>query len=313
MVSIIIPVYNREKYIEECIDSICASSYSDYEIIIIDDGSTDNTLDICYRLAKEEPRIKVLTMQHGGVSAARNSGIEEAKGEYIFFVDSDDVIHPLLMETLVSGMEKNGAGISGTNIVNVQEQNWTKVRERIEQDLGPGETTYQSHEVTLEAVFHSQTPINLIGGVMMRRDLIGDTRFCTDFFIGEDFYFIYQNLIKGAGAVFLKQKWYYCRLHEHNSSWDFDFLGYMNRFLRRKLVWESEEALGRNEYAKCQKQQAYSCCIKCIKAHKPYSEDSRKMRRVFRKHKKELFPIMTFKQKIRYYLYVYFPISSMFV
>ncbi len=313
MISIIIPIYNREKYIEECVQSICAQSYSDWEILLIDDGSTDRTLELCQKLADEEARIKVLQIKHAGVSAARNVGIEAAKGEYLFFLDSDDVIHPLLLEALVRGFEQSDAGIGGTAVVNVPEKYWDKVSEHVAQDVDPGVTTYQNHEETLEAVFHTWSPINVIGGVMIRRDLIGETRFRTDLFIGEDFYFIYENLIKGASTVFLKQKWYYCRHHEHNSSWNFDFSGYMNRFYRRELVWKSEEAFGRTEYAACQKRQAFGFCVACMRKHKPYSSDSRKMRKVLRAYKKELFPALKLKQKIGYYLYVYIPFSSLFV
>ena len=106
-VSVIIPVYNREQYVEECIQSLQKQTHQNMEIILIDDGSSDNTVQICSRMATEDPRILLLTMEHGGVSAARNKGLDTAKGKYIFFLDSDDVIHPLLLETLVEGMEKH--------------------------------------------------------------------------------------------------------------------------------------------------------------------------------------------------------------
>lgn len=105
-VSVIISVYNRENYIEECLLSVLEQSHKDFEIVLVDDGSTDNTLAICEALAEKEPRIKIIKGEHKGVSAARNLALDNAIGEYLFFLDSDDTIHPLLLEALVDGAEK---------------------------------------------------------------------------------------------------------------------------------------------------------------------------------------------------------------
>lgn len=313
LVSVIIPVYNREAYVGECVQSILAQSYSDFEVILIDDGSTDNTVKICRELAQEEPRIKLLVAEHRGVSAARNVGLDEAQGEYVFFIDSDDAIHPFLLETLVGGMREKNAGISGSRIANVPEAYWYKVKERIDERSGSASVSYQNHKETLHAIFCTESPLSEIGGVMFRRDLIGETRFKTDLYIGEDFYFIYQNLIKGADSVFLDKKWYYCRIHQNNSSWDFKFSGFHNRFYRRQLVWQSEESFGRTEYANRQKQQAFGMFVACVRKNKPYSVENQEMRRFIKCYKKTLFPSMTYKEKIRYYLYVFFPFTSKFV
>ena len=90
-ISIIVPVYNNESYLSECLCSVCSSD-RDFEIILIDDGSTDNSAIICDEYAKKDKRIKVFHKQNGGVSSARNYGIERATGEYIMFVDSDDIL-----------------------------------------------------------------------------------------------------------------------------------------------------------------------------------------------------------------------------
>lgn len=99
MVSIIIPVYNVEQYLRECVDSVLNQTCSDIEIILVDDGSTDQSGKICDEYAKMDSRIKVIHKKNGGVSEARNTGIEAASGERIIFVDSDDCIHPRLLES----------------------------------------------------------------------------------------------------------------------------------------------------------------------------------------------------------------------
>lgn len=92
--SIIIPVYNVEKYIEECINSVLSQNFSNLEIILVDDGSTDASASICDRYSKEDSRVKVIHKENGGLSDARNTGIEKAIGEYILFIDGDDYIAP---------------------------------------------------------------------------------------------------------------------------------------------------------------------------------------------------------------------------
>ena len=92
MISVIIPVYNVESYLDECIQSVVNQSYSDWECILVDDGSTDGSGDICDEWARKDVQIKVIHQKNGGVSNARNRGIEETKGEYIVFVDGDDSI-----------------------------------------------------------------------------------------------------------------------------------------------------------------------------------------------------------------------------
>lgn len=93
MISIIIPVYNTEKYLERCINSVLDSTYENFEILLVDDGSNDRSLEICRNYSDRDSRIRVFMQKsRGGVSSARNRGIEESLGEWIVFVDSDDVI-----------------------------------------------------------------------------------------------------------------------------------------------------------------------------------------------------------------------------
>lgn len=276
LISIIIPLYNRQDVIEECIRSVLDQSYQNFEIILIDDGSTDQTMAVCRDLAKDEPRIKLLAGEHAGVSTARNIGIEAAAGAFLFFLDSDDVIHPRLLETLVSSMMNSDAAISGTSVFNIWESHWSEAIQKHLCSSIPGDTVYLPHEKALHYFMTTPTPITLIGGVMMRRDLIGDTRFRTDLFIAEDYYFIYENLIKGASAVFLKPKWYYCRLHQHNSSWNYDFEGFWTRFHRWELVWKSEEAFGRTEYANAKKRAAFSVYLQCMRRQQFGSKEIKK-------------------------------------
>ena len=111
MLSIIIPIYNSEEKIERCVLSVLKQTYSDFELILIDDGSKDRSLDICHNLAKQDNRIRVYSHQNHGVSYTRNKGIDLAKGEYIQFIDSDDYIDEKMCQTLVNTIEKSNSDL----------------------------------------------------------------------------------------------------------------------------------------------------------------------------------------------------------
>lgn len=106
MISVVIPVYNVEKYLAECVDSVLNQSYTDYEIILVDDGATDSSGTMCDAYAQKDPRIRVIHQLNGGLSAARNTGLKAAQGEYVYFLDSDDYIEPQTLEHLVATAEK---------------------------------------------------------------------------------------------------------------------------------------------------------------------------------------------------------------
>ncbi|MCQ2520960.1 MAG: glycosyltransferase [Lachnospiraceae bacterium] len=100
MVSVIVPIYNVEKYLKKCVKSIINQTYSNIEIILVNDGSTDGCGDICDELAKQDDRIKVIHKENGGLSDARNCGIEASIGDWLVFIDGDDFIHPRMIERL---------------------------------------------------------------------------------------------------------------------------------------------------------------------------------------------------------------------
>ncbi|MCM3023157.1 glycosyltransferase [Heyndrickxia ginsengihumi] len=106
LVSVIIPVFNTELYLEECLNSIINQTYKNIEIIVINDGSTDNSLKLLEEYASKHSNIKVISQRNSGNSVARNKGIEESNGKYIYFLDSDDFLLPQAFENLIEKMEK---------------------------------------------------------------------------------------------------------------------------------------------------------------------------------------------------------------
>ncbi|AKL98105.1 glycosyltransferase family 2 protein [Endomicrobium proavitum] len=98
LISIIVPVWNVEKYLARCLDSVFAQTFKNFEIICVNDGSPDNSAEILEEYSKKDSRIRIINQENQGLSAARNSGMRKAKGKYIYFLDSDDFIHPQLLE-----------------------------------------------------------------------------------------------------------------------------------------------------------------------------------------------------------------------
>lgn len=107
--SIVIPIYNKEAYVEVCLKSLLEQDFQDFELIAVDDGSTDGSGDLCDRMAAKDQRIRVIHQKNGGVTAARRRGVEEARGRYIMFVDADDMLLPHAMRVLHTAIEETQA------------------------------------------------------------------------------------------------------------------------------------------------------------------------------------------------------------
>jgi len=121
-ISVIVPVYNIQEYLERCVHSICEQTYKNLEIILVDDGSTDGSGELCEKLAKEDDRIRVFHKKNGGSSSARNLGIREATGEYLGFIDSDDYVEPDMYELLADGIVRYGLEMSQISRDEVDEE-----------------------------------------------------------------------------------------------------------------------------------------------------------------------------------------------
>ena len=114
LVSIIVPVYNVKPYLNRCVDSLLGQSYQNMELLLVDDGSTDGSETLCDEYAAQDARVRVLHKKNGGLSDARNAGVDAAKGEYLSFVDGDDWVSPYYIENLYRALEQAGADFSAS-------------------------------------------------------------------------------------------------------------------------------------------------------------------------------------------------------
>lgn len=181
-ISVIVPVYNGEKTLKKCINSITAQTYGDTEIIIVDDGSADGSLQTAQQLARTHERITVLSAEHGGVSATRNIGIERARGEFISFVDCDDEIMPDMLAVMADTLVNGGADLAAVGIerINGGESAFVPYDEQ--------ETVFTDNAARLylkPMYFNSCSNKLYIASVIKERGI----HFCEDVYIGEDFLF----------------------------------------------------------------------------------------------------------------------------
>lgn len=135
LISIIVPIYNAEKYLGECVDSILGQTYENFELILVDDGSSDNSGKICDEYAAKHERIKVIHKENGGVSSARNTGLDNAKGEYITFVDSDDTIDKQYLELMYKRIIETDSDMCFCHFDRFDENEFVEYIEEIPEDL----------------------------------------------------------------------------------------------------------------------------------------------------------------------------------
>lgn len=158
MVSIVVPVYNMGEKLEKCIDSLIAQTYSNIEILLIDDGSTDNSFLVCQQLAQKDSRVKVFQTKNQGAGPARNYGIEQASGKYIYFPDADDYLEPNAIEILERNMSSNGCDLVVFGYKNVNQNGEVQGIKEYEPMVWEAEAVRKDYSdfITMEARYSIQ-------------------------------------------------------------------------------------------------------------------------------------------------------------
>lgn len=192
LISVIVPIYNSENTLEKCIDSLLCQTYDNLEIILVDDGSTDNSLDICMSYSEKHRNIKVISKPNGGVSSARNLGLDNASGDYYGFVDSDDYIDADMYSVLMENALANNADISQ---VMLYDYKWKgDSNEIITADNKAG------MKLLLKGVIFS-----CVYNKIYKAELFSDIRMNENMPIAEDFLCVYM-LVRKAGKIVISSK-----------------------------------------------------------------------------------------------------------
>lgn len=199
-ISIIVPVYNTEQYLCRCIDSVMAQTYTDFELLIIDDGSTDSSGTICDEYAAQDTRVRVFHKENGGVSSARNVGLDNARGEWITFVDSDDYIEENFLKSFEGNLDADLV-VGNTVLITFPTGKRTKhhcIPFGCYMDLGHFFSSYLSESI-----------LRVPWGKLYRTRRLSDLRFNESVQIGEDMLFNLQYFQKLLTILVLNE-----RMHE---------------------------------------------------------------------------------------------------
>ena len=199
MISIIVPVYNVENYLDRCMERLQNQTYGNLEIILVDDGSKDNSGALCDAYAKKDPRVKVLHKENGGVSSARNAGLDIAQGQFVAFVDADDWVAHNMFETLRENITTSGADCVFCSYYYAWDGGKReKVFQRAAGVVHREEGLKQLLQATKDHSGYNGFPWNKL----TRRDVIGALRFDTSVSVGEDALF-FTDVLHRCKTVYL--------------------------------------------------------------------------------------------------------------
>ena len=216
-ISVIIPIFNGEKYIEDCVQSLQNQSLSEFEIILINDGSKDNTANICNKLSEEDSRIKVIHQENSGVSVARNKGIKSAYGEYICFIDCDDYVDKDYLELLYNACVNNNVKISACCIESIKENKELISRKSLKEGI------YNCKQA-LEELFKFKNLNSGPCGKLFHKSLFDEELIFPNIRTYEDLLFVYKAIYKSKDIYFVENcKYYYI----HRSG-----VGAMDKFIK---------------------------------------------------------------------------------
>ena len=235
-ISIIIPIYNAEKYIDETIESVLKQTYSNIEVILVDDGSRDKSAEICAKYASKDKRVKYIYKENGGVSSARNRGLKEATGQYIGFMDADDIAEPDMYAILIDDMHKYEADIVsiGAGIYENGKQTGAF--------YGTNELTVMNREEALIALFSLRAINKGVWSKIFRRELVEGILYDESRSMYEDIYYLFEAFSRASRVVnhdILKYR--YIRHEESITSSKFNQKWFDTEYFTNKMKNESRQ------------------------------------------------------------------------
>lgn len=232
MISVIVPVYNSEKYLHRCIDSILAQTYTDFELLLIDDGSKDNSGKICDEYAAKDSRIRVFHKENGGVSSARNMGLDNAQGEWITFVDSDDWVENDAYISLDKNSDKD---IIINSFLMYYEGNFYK-----EGDISLYISSKKQKDDFLFKYLHTGL-LTTVCSKIYKKDIIGDIYFDKNVVVGEDTLFFLNVILRATQIQIIDSPYYIYRMFAPIDKYSLSIDASIHCMQK---LWDSYEKLG---------------------------------------------------------------------
>lgn len=250
MISVIVPIYNVEEFLSSCIESIINQTYKNLEIILINDGSKDSSGKICDKYAQIDKRIKVIHKVNGGVSSARNAGLDVSKGEYISFIDPDDYINLNMYEKMYNIIKNSKCDIVSCDYRQINEQGDSKDFFCLTED----KIIFDKNNL-VEQIFKYKNFDMVIFNKLYKASIFKDIRFPLNVNLGEDLRVLYPTIIKAKAVYCMKDVLYNKRVRKNSLTGNKNMEAYLSNVEEHELFLDNVKRDGILNY-----ENAYNAC-----------------------------------------------------
>ena len=247
LISIVIPVYNAEKYLEQCLNSIQNQTYKNFEVILVNDGSMDHSESICMDFVKVDTRFKYFTKVNGGASSARNFGLDYVLGDFITFIDADDWVDENHLEVLLNNIKENNSDMAVSSIKkfdNVRNFEFRVYSKQEKYLLNYNKLNREEFLVILPKLIHASNSYKIAVSKLFKKELVTDVRFDESIVYGEDLDFFFKLYNKVNSISYVDEVTYIYRLHDESFSSKFGQLHMEQELAIYKKMYERIEELG---------------------------------------------------------------------
>ena len=247
LISIVIPVYNAEKYLEQCLNSIKNQTYKNFEVILVNDGSIDHSESICMDFVKVDTRFKYFTKVNGGASSARNFGLDNVTGDYITFIDADDWVDENHLEVLINNIKDNNSDMAVSSIKKFDMSNNFHFRMYSNQEkylLNYNKLNREEFLVILPKLILANNSYKIAVSKLFKKELVSDIRFDESIIYGEDLEFFFKLYLNINSISYADEVTYIYRLHDESSSSKFGQLHMEQELAIYKKMYERIEEFG---------------------------------------------------------------------
>lgn len=247
LISIVIPVYNAEKYLEQCLNSIKDQTYKNFEVILVNDGSIDHSESICMDFVKVDTRFKYFTKVNGGASSARNFGLDHVTGDFITFIDADDWVDENHLEVLINNIKDNNSDMAVSSIKKFDMSNNFHFRMYSNQEkylLNYNKLNREEFLVILPKLILANNSYKIAVSKLFKKELVSDIRFDESIIYGGDLEFFFKLYLNINSISYIDEVTYVYRLHDESSSSKFGQLHMKQELAIYKKMYERIEELG---------------------------------------------------------------------
>ena len=247
LVSIVVPVYNAEKYLEQCLNSIQNQTYKNFEVILVNDGSMDHSESICKSFVEGDSRFRYFLKSNGGSSAARNFGLDHVRGDFITFIDADDWVDENHLEVLINNIKENNSDMAVSSIKKFDNVSNFEFRVYSNQEkylLNYNKLNREEFLVILPKLIHASNSYKIAVSKLFKKELVSDVRFDESIIYGEDLEFFFKLYLNINSISYVDEVTYIYRLHDESSSSKFGQLHMEQELAIYKKMYERIEELG---------------------------------------------------------------------